>query len=309
MTEGILRESRFRARIGWSQIMEKIAGPLFVAPALLFYIPFVVLPTIATFGVVFFKWTGTGLQTMHFAGLANFKELVTDDVFWTAVANNFRFGAVIVPCQLLIGLFVALMMVQERRFFRLFQTLFLIPMTLSGVVVAVVFNLLFSPTYDVLNSALRVVGLGFLANPWLASLKTARMVIVIVSLWGSFAFSMLVFTARIKSISRELFDAALVDGASWLQQTWYVTLPLLRDVSSVLIMLSVINIFRMFGTVFILTEGGPNNVTQVLAVYAYMNGFYYSRMGYGTTISAVLLLICATLTGLQMRFFRREEVE
>lgn len=287
--------------------MERIAGPLFVAPALLFYIPLVVLPTLATFCVVFFRWTGTGLHTMRFVGTANLQELVTDEVFWIAVLNNFRFGVVIVPLQLVIGLTLALLMVQDRPVFRVFQTLFLIPMTLSGVVVSVVFNLLFSPTFDVMNSTLRAVGLGFLANPWLASVKTARMVIVIVSLWGSFAFSMLVFIAQIRSIPQELFDAALVDGANWRQQTWYVTLPLLRSVGSVLMMLSAINIFRMFGQVFILMEGGPNNMTQVLAVYAYMNGFYYSRMGYGTTVSAVLLLICATLTGLQMKFLRRGE--
>jgi len=297
-----------RARTGprlW-RFAEKMAGPVFAFPALLFYVPFVVIPTLSMLYFVFFRWTGTGLHTMHYVGLKNFVELAGDRVFWTALKNNFVWGAIIVPCQLLLGLVIALLMVQERRLFRAYQALFLVPLTLSGIVVAVVFTLIFSPTYEVLNRVLRGIGLGFLTNPWLGSAKTAPMVIIIVSLWGSFAFSALVYVARIKGLPQELFDAARVDGASWLQQTWSITLPLLRPVTAVLLMLAVIEVFRMFGTVLTLTEGGPNNRTQVLALYAYMNGFYYSRMGYGTTVSAVLLGIGALVTGLQMKYFGRE---
>jgi raffinose/stachyose/melibiose transport system permease protein len=302
------RVELLRSRIGprlW-RFTEKIAGPVFVFPALLFYVPFVVIPTLAMLYFVFFRWTGTGLHTMQYVGFKNFVGLAGDRVFWTALKNNFVWGAIIVPCQVLLGLIIALLLVQQRRFFRAYQVLFLMPLTLSSVVVAVVFTLIFSPTYELMNNVLRGVGLGSLANPWLGSAKTAPIVIVIVSLWGSFAFPMLVYIARIKALPQELFDAARVDGASWLQQTWYITVPLLKPVTAVLVMLAVIEILRMFGTVLTLTEGGPNNRTQVLALYAYMSGFYYSRMGYGTTISAVLLVTGALITGLQMKYFRRE---
>ena len=299
---------QFRARMGprLRRFTDKIAGPLFALPALLFYVPFAVIPTLAMLYFVFFRWTGTGLHTMKYVGLKNFLELAGDRVFWTALRNNLVWGAIIVPCQTILGLTIALLMVQERRFFRAYQALFLVPLTLSSIVVAVVFTLIFSPTYEVLNHVLRGVGLGALANPWLGSAKTAPVVIILVSLWGSFAFSALVYVARIKGLPQELFDAARVDGASWLQQTLRITIPLLRPVTAVLVMLAVIEVFRMFGTVLTLTEGGPNNRTQVLALYSYMNGFYYSRMGYGTTISAVLLSIGALTTGLQMKYFGRD---
>jgi raffinose/stachyose/melibiose transport system permease protein len=289
-----------------SRFLEQIAGPVFVLPALIFYVPFVVLPILATLYFVLFKWTGTGLHTMEYIGLQNFRELVGDRVFWLALRNNLVWGSIIVPIQIVLGLVLALIMVQRRRFLHSFQTLFMMPLTLSGIVLAVIFTLLFSPTYEVMNTVLRSVWLGSLANPWLGSATTSPIVIILVSLWGSFAFPMLVYVARIKGLSQELLDAARVDGANWFQQTWYITIPLLRPVTAVLIMLAVIEIFRMFGTVLTLTEGGPNHRTQVLALYAYINGFYYSRMGYGTTVSAVLLVICALITGLQMKWFGRE---
>lgn len=294
--------AQVEAKSSSASLLDRMAGPLFVLPALLFFIPFTLLPTLGTLYFVLFKWSGTGLGTLEFVGLQNFIELFRDDVFWIAIRNNFSFGVYIVGGQLALGLVVAILLTEGRRFGGLFQVIYMIPLTLSYVVVAVLASILFSPTFNVMNEILAQMGLGFLSNPWLGDIETARLVIIIVSIWKGFGFAMLLFIARIKEIPEEIYDAALVDGAGLLERTRYITIPFLKRIFFVVMMLEVINAFRMFDVIFTLTEGGPNNVTQVMATYAYMSGFYYSRMGYGTAISAVLLVIAAAVTALQLKF-------
>jgi ABC-type sugar transport system permease subunit len=119
---------------------------------------------------------------------------------------------------------------------------------------------------------------------------------------------MLIFVARIKEISQDIIDAAAVDGADFFQRTWFITLPLLREVTIVILMLEVINVFRMYDVIWTITEGGPNNVSHVLATYAYQNGFYYDKMGYGTAVSAIILILAGFFTFLQLKYLRGEEI-
>ena len=254
------------------------------------------------------KWSGTGLQTMEFIGFGNFIKLFNDPVFFIALRNNFSFGFYITLGNMFLGLTTALIIAEEGLFSNIYQVIFMMPITISFIVVAVLASMLFSPTYSILNKVLISIGLDFLTCPWLGDIKATRTVIILVSIWKGFGVSMLIFVARIKEISQDIIDAAAVDGADFFQRTWFITLPLLREVTIVILMLEVINVFRMYDVIWTITEGGPNNVSHVLATYAYQNGFYYDKMGYGTAISAIILIIAGFFTFLQLKYLRGEEI-
>lgn len=288
--------------------IDRFAGPILVLPALIVFIPFTVIPALGTISFSLFQWSGTGLQTMEYIGLDNYVRLFEDPVFYTALFNSLLFVASIVALEVVLGIVLAIILSEEGRFFKAFQVTFVVPLTLSYIVITVMASILFSPTYEVMNSLLKNIGMGFLVNPWLADVTMSKVVIIMVSVWKRFGFGMLLFIARIKQIPDDLFDAATVDGVGYLQKARYIIMPQLRQIIVVVVMLEVIQTFRLFDQVFALTGGGPNNQTHVLATYAYRSGFYYSEMGYGSAVLFLLMLVAGIITFLQLRFlWRREE--
>lgn len=274
---------------------------LFVLPALFFFTVFLALPTLGTFAISFLHWTGISLNDIEWAGLENYVSLLEDDVFWSALRHNLIFILLGVTLVVVIGLSLAVLLEQGLPGSTFFRGVFFVPTVMSLVVVGVVFSLILSPELGLLNPLLRELGLGNLARGWLGDPNTALPTVILVNAWKNFGLSMFLFVAGLQGIDAELYEAAAIDGATPWQTFWRITMPILRPVTAMVIVLASIDTLKLFDLVYVMTSGGPNHASEVLSTWMFAQGFTFNRMGYGSALAVVLLTITFLLTVAQLR--------
>ena len=221
------------------------------------------------------------------APLANFLELLSDHRFINSLGIQVRLSVFTVGFQLLLGLGAALLLNSRLRFVEAIRSLFIIPMVLPPIVVAIMWKVLFTPDISVLNWALGVMGLPQPA--WLAHPKLALPAIIIADIWEWFPFTLLMLLAALQMMPSEPIEAARIDGANAWQVFRHVVLPLLRPAMVVTILFRLIESVKAFPLIFVMTGGGPGTVTEVTNYYAFLQGFTYSLIGYSAAISVVVL--------------------
>jgi len=221
------------------------------------------------------------------APLANFLELLSDHRFINSLGIQVRLSVFTVGFQLLLGLGAALLLNSRLRFVEAIRSLFIIPMVLPPIVVAIMWKVLFTPDISVLNWALGVMGLPQPA--WLAHPKLALPAIIIADIWEWFPFTLLMLLAALQMMPSEPLEAARIDGANAWQVFRHVVLPLLRPAMVVTILFRLIESVKAFPLIFVMTGGGPGTVTEVTNYYAFLQGFTYSLIGYSAAISVVVL--------------------
>jgi raffinose/stachyose/melibiose transport system permease protein len=285
---------------GW---LMKFVPYLFILPAFIPYVIFLALPIIGSIALSFFNWTGISFNNIEWAGLDNYIALTQDEVFWKAITHNLYFILGGVIGTVAVALTLAVLLEQHLPFSSFFRGAFFIPTTTSLVVVGIVFMLILSPELGLVNPLLRQVGLGHLARPWLGDPQTAMPTIIVVDIWKNFGLAMFLFVAGLKGIDAELYDAARIDGATPWQTFWRVTMPVLWPVTALVIVLTSIGTLKLFDLVYVMTAGGPNYASEVLTTWMYTQGFRYSKMGYGSAIAVVLLLMTLILSLIQLRVF------
>jgi ABC-type sugar transport system permease subunit len=291
---------------GW---LIKLVPYAFILPALIPYVIFLALPIIGSILLSFFNWTGISFNNIEWAGLQNYITLAQDEVFWQAISHNLYFilGGVIGIVS--VALTLAVLLEQHLPFSSFFRGVFFIPTTTSLVVVGIVFMLILSPELGLVNPLLRQIGLGHLARPWLGDPGTVMPVIILVDVWKNFGLSMFLFVAGLKGIDAELYDAAKIDGATPWQTFWRVTMPVLWPVTALVIVLTSIGSLKLFDLVYVMTAGGPNYASEVLTTWMYTQGFRYNKMGYGSAMAVVLLLLTLVFSLIQLRLFSRSREE
>jgi multiple sugar transport system permease protein len=221
------------------------------------------------------------------APLANFVELVSDHRFLDSLGVQLRLSVFTVAFQLLLGLGAALLLNSRLRFLEAIRALFIIPMVLPPIVVAIMWKVLFTPDISVLNWALGVLGLPQPA--WLAHPRLALPAIIIADIWEWFPFALLMLLAALQMMPTEPLEAARIDGAGTWQVFRYVVLPLLRPAIVVTVLFRLIESVKAFPLIFVMTGGGPGTVTEATNYYAFLQGFNYSLIGYAAAISVVVL--------------------
>lgn len=244
------------------------AGILFLLPAIVLYIVFMVYPFFQSIYLSMTSWDGAQ-QVKQFVGLDNYVTLVQDPVVWTSLQHNVTWVVIGTIVPIVIGLFLAVLVSHRPRGFLLFRTIYFMPQVLPSVIIAIIWGWVYNPFFGILNQALTTVGLSGLTRSWLGDPSVALYAVLGTAVWGGIGFVFVVVLAGLQNVSVDLLDAATVDGANAWQRFWYVTLPELSHVLTMLIVLSLIGGFSAFDTVFILTQGGPNNATQLIATYAY----------------------------------------
>ena len=285
-----------------------LAAP-FLAPALVFYIMFMLIPMIGTLALGFTEWTGFNFADIKFVGLGNFAAMRDDPIFWLSLRHNliFLFGAI--SLKTLVALLLALALDQRIPFSNLFRGVFLMPTVISLVVVGIVFRLALSPSLGLVNPFFKAIGLPLLAGDWLGDPDRVLPVIIIVDTWHGFGLYMFLFISRLVGISPELHEAAFVDGANLPQDIWHITLPLLKPTIAMVLLLAAIDSLKIFANVYIMTKGGPSHASEVLSSWAYFEAFTANKVGYGSAILIVLLVITFILAYIQVtRFQPKEEV-
>jgi multiple sugar transport system permease protein len=219
--------------------------------------------------------------------LANFAELPEDGRFLNSLGVQLRLSFFTVLAQLLLGLGAALLLNRDSRVLEAVRALFIIPMVLPPIVVAIVWKVLFTPDISVLNWSLGVVGLPQPA--WLANARLALPAIIVADVWEWFPFTLLMLLAALQMMPAEPLEAARIDGAGPWQVFRHVVLPLLRPAIVVTVLFRLIESVKAFPLIFIMTGGGPGTVTEATNYYAFLQGFNYSLIGFSAAISMVVL--------------------
>jgi ABC-type sugar transport system permease subunit len=299
--------------IGWRRGRSIIF--VFLAPTLLLYLTLFVYPSVDALRLSLYDWKGLNPDKARFVGVSNFVEAARDRWVQVSLRNTFIImvaGGIVI---FLFGLlFSAALTDRGIRAKWLFRTLIFFPYTLSGPGVGLLWIFILNPSFGALNGLLRAVGLGALAQPWLGQSSTALGAIIFVSVWWSLGFYMLYLLAGIQSIPPEIRDAARVDGANEFQLFFRIILPMLRDFLAIAIVLWIIEALKTFAVVFLLTQGGPANQTHVLTTYMMRMAFQTGgapilRLGYGTAIAVILLVLVVLASLLFFRLSREEALE
>ncbi len=234
-------------------------------------------------------------------GLANYKQLFTDKTILICLKNNILYAIISIIFQVGGGLVLAAVLedVAFRKSAPIFRTIYFIPTILSMTVVCLLFEFIYNPQMGLLNSFLSTVGLDSLTKVWLGSKKTAMYAIIAVSQWQSFGYVTMLFIVAIQKIPHELYEAAEVDGAGKIQRFFSITVPQVRQMMFVTMVLTVVGAFTVFNEPYILTGGGPGTATEVLALYMYQTGFVKNNMGYASAIAMLIFVITAILSSVQ----------
>lgn len=284
-----------------------LAAFLFVMPALLIYLFYFVYPIPASAYYSFFKWNGIAPH-MQFLGFRNWGTLLRDGLFWKSFANNLILVVASLVFQLPMGMALGLLVSSTLKGNRIFKLLYFIPMMLSAVAIGITWKFIFEPNYGLLNASLKLVGLGSLARGWLGEPALALGAVIATICWEFIPFYMVIFAAALAGVSRELIEAAYIDGASGASTFFRITLPLLKNTIRAAAILSLTGSLKYFGLIYVMTEGGPDHATELLATYMYKQAFTGFNMGYGSTVAVAMFLISFILTVLVLRLGKREAV-
>lgn len=286
----------------------KLYGYLFILPAYLLFILLVAVPFFRALSMSLTQWAG--YDDPRFVGLSNFQTLFRDRVFWLSLRHTLMFTLVTTFLQTVFPLLVAVLINNKWRGSVFFRTALFVPVIISFVVSGLLWRMIYDPNFGVLNNLLNAVGLSALTTSWLALPETAMGSIIVVSLWQSLGFYMLIFYAGLQSIPPELYESASLDGATPWQQLLHVTVPMLWPVTTVVIVLNVIGGIKVFDIIYVMTTGGPNRATEVLGTFLYSTGFGgvgggSPTVGYAAAIGVVILVLAMVGTLLQFRLTRR----
>jgi raffinose/stachyose/melibiose transport system permease protein len=281
---------------------DRLPALLFLFPGLFFYICFLVLPLVGTLILSFTDWNGFSFLQIRFAGLENFRHMVDDPVFLWSFVHNLVFFLGNMTLKIGLALLLALILDQGIPGANLLRGVYLLPTVLSLVVVGVTFKLALSPTLGFINPFLKAIGLHSLAGDFLGSPSRALIVLVLIDSWGGFGLFMFLFVSRLIGISQELHEAAYIDGANRLQDIWYITFPHLAATYAMVALLGAIESFKLFANVYVLTTGGPNHASEVLSTWAYFEAFTANKVGYGSSILLIQLLITVLIVFFQTKY-------
>ncbi|MEV6286401.1 sugar ABC transporter permease [Kribbella sp. NPDC051770] len=302
------RESRFGSPLRRSQ---RVAGYLFVLPTFALFLGFVLWPILRTAYLSLTRWGGFGEP--KFIGLDNYTRMVGDPVAQRALVVTLVLTAVTTVILTFLGLLTAVLVnVVWKHVGVLVRTILFIPGIVSFVVSGVLWKLIYDPNIGTLNQLLGSIGLDSLQHPWLADKATVLPAIVLVTVWGGLGFNMLIFFAGIQGIDPSLYEAAAVDGANTVQQFWNITVPSLRVVTGLVVSLGLLNGFKAFDIIYVMTGGGPNHGSEVLGTYLYSLAFGSTsgsipQLGYASAFSVVTMILCTVAVIAQLWLTRRAD--
>ncbi|MDQ0872830.1 multiple sugar transport system permease protein [Paenibacillus sp. V4I3] len=280
------------------QVREDLVGYAFVSPMVLGLFIFTLFPIVASFFLSFTDWNFVArFSKVKFLGLDNFVKLVHDSVFLLSLKNNLIL-MIVVPLTLISSLVLAVIIDKKIHFKDLFKVVYFIPYISSVVAVAIVFQVLFHPTYGPINQILIDWGM---ANPpkWLADPDFALYCVMGLMIWVSIGYNMIIFMAGLQSIPNDLYEAADIDGASKLKQFFSITVPLLSPTTFFLLVTGIIGTFKAFDVISVLTGGGPANSTSVVVYRLYETAFVNLQSGYASAMAIVLLVFVLLITLVQ----------
>ena len=283
---------------------ENIAGYIFMAPSLLFFLGFVIFPMGMCLVTSFFNYTMTDFS---FIGLNNYKEMFGDPIFSKALVNTIIIVVVSVPVTCMFSLWVASIIFKMRPLHTsFFRCVFYLPVVTGSVAVTVVWKWIFNNYTGVLNYLFKSLGIISKNMNWLGDPSTALWCIITILLTTSVGQPIVLYVSALSNVDHSLTEAASVDGATNMQVFWRIKWPQIMPTTLYILVIPTINSFQCFALIQLLTSGGPNNSTQTIMYYIYYQAFKLNRYGYGSAMGIILAIIIAVFSAIQFRLAKTD---
>lgn len=270
---------------------EAIAAWIFILPALLGTLIFIIIPVICSFGLSFTKWDL--LNPIQFVGLTNYREIFTEPLFGKIFFNTLVFAISTSLLGVIIPLVLSVILNNKIRGSEFFKTAYFLPFITPMIVIGIVWQWIFDPNIGLLNKVLH------LHINWLYDTHWALPALIIVSVWKLIGYNMIIFLSSLSGISNSMFEAAKIDGAGSCKTFLYVTIPLMSPTIFFVIIITAISSFQVFDLIYLMTQGGPLDSTNVLVYAIYKNAFEYFNVGKASAIAYVLFVVILVLTLIQ----------
>lgn len=268
---------------------------LMTVPSTVIYTFFLVAPIILAFYFSFQKWNGINGSPLEFIGLQNYQAILGNRQFLKSMTNLAQMVVFSILLRTPLALLLAVALNHKFRGSRFFRVAFFVPTILPLTAIGLLWYFIFMPN-GAFNSGLELFGLGQWAQGWLINSATAIPTIIFVHVWSGLGYYMVIFLAALKDIPMEINDAALIDGATAIKKFFYVTVPMLKPIIALCILLNIISTVKVFDLVFVMTEGGPNGLTNVPTMLMYNEAFKYNNYGIGSAIGVIIFGLILVLT-------------
>ncbi|MFH7027099.1 MAG: carbohydrate ABC transporter permease [Heteroscytonema crispum UTEX LB 1556] len=300
-------EVRRRRSNASRNIAEDLAGYLFMTPTIVVLGTFVILPILWAVFLSLHKVQLLGGIKYDFIGFRNFARLVDDERVWIALLNTAQYVAIVVPSQTILALVLAVTLNSGIRGKNWWRILYFLPTVTSSAVLTLIFMWIYN-TDGLLNDFLAFIGLP--TYNWLGDPAVALKGIMLMNIWSTAPFYMVIYLAALQDIPRSLYEAADLDGANAWQQFIHITIPLLKPVTFFVVAMGVIGTFQLFDQSYIFSNGtgGPNNATLTVVLLIYQSVFRNLQMGYAAAIAFLLAIVIIAITLIQRRFFGGEKM-
>jgi raffinose/stachyose/melibiose transport system permease protein len=281
-----------------------------VLPALALLLVFVYYPIVENLRLSLYSWNAFSARPV-FVGLDNYRTAAADPIFWRALRNNTVFAVTSLVFQVGFSLVLAAVLEDfvHQRLRGFLRTIYFIPAVISITVAGILFSFLYNPQIGLLNRLLGAVGLDSWQHSWLGEPGTAMWSIIAMSQWQSIGYTAILFVVAIQRVPREFYEAARIDGAGRIRSFFSITVPMVREMTTLVTILTISGAFLVFNEVMVMTAGGPSNSSQVLGTWLYRNAFLNDDMGYAAAIATVIFVITLLIGAVQIYVSRRRRIE
>jgi multiple sugar transport system permease protein len=308
MTDVAVRRSLVERRAAQRRksLKQTVEGWGFIAPAMVLILGLSIFPAIWAFILSFQSWNGFSAHALY-VGTSNYSQMMSDSNLWETVKHSLFYVILFVPASVFAGVFLAVALNRKIRFIGIYRTAIFVPFVVSAATTGVLTNYLFDPQFGILNNILRVLGLP--QQGWLSDPNQAMIVIAIMSLWGSAAFTTVIYLAALQDIPAELLEAASLDGANRRQTFWRIIWPELTPVTVFITIWQFIGAVQLFDLVYTTTRGGPLGATETIVYYLWDTAFHQLQFGYGSAVAYGLFGVTLIITIAIVQYSKRSKNE
>lgn len=284
---------------------ERATKWLFIAPAVIYLMLLSVFPFIYSVYLSLYDAKLTAMQRKWFVGFENYERLLSDPVFLKAIQNTAVLAVVSIGLELLLGFFAAkvFLSLREMRTGQVLRSMAILPMMITPICVGLIFAYILNPTLGIANYLLS--GIGVQGPAWFGDPRFALPSVILINVWQWTPFMMLLMLAGLVSIPNSLYEAAELEGAKWHHVARWVELPAIRDVILIGVILRVIDNLKLFDIVYVTTQGGPGDASELITFFAYRQQFRFFQVGYGSAAAVIILLISIVVTTVAVAYLRR----
>jgi len=285
-----------------SDYIKNIFPYLLLLPSGIFLVTFTYYPIFRSIYLSLFDWD-LWTPEPEFVGLGNYQELLNDALFLRVIRNNLIYLIGTIPIVIVLSLLLAIIINERTRFREFYEAAAFSPTLVPMAAAAMLWVFIYNPDIGILNRVLNMFGIP--GTAWINSSRTALPSLMVVMIWKNIGYYMVLFLAGLQSVDPNLYESAKINGANWFQRHWHVTLPQITPTLLFVIIVNIIQSFRVFDIVHIMTQGGPANSTNVLVYYIYQQTFRFWNMGLGNTLTAIMAIVLFITIVIIMRFLKK----